>query len=185
MGRRGILIYAAAAMLSAVACVWLNDAAVAWDAFLSSLTLLAQLGPLVIGGLLIAGFAQVLAPKDRISALLGEQSGLRGLLLATIAGALTPGGPFASFPLVYALYRSGADFGAVVAYITAWSVIGVHRLLIWEIPLLGVDLSMLRYGVSLPLSIIAGLTARRLAARGWHLPPGDRKAEPHGGRPEA
>ena len=79
-----------------------------------------------------------------------------------MAGVITPGGPFTSFPIVFALWVAGADIGALVAYIAAWSLIGIYRLVIWEIPMMGMDLSLLRFFVSIPLPILAGFAARWL-----------------------
>ncbi|MEL6204334.1 MAG: permease [Pseudomonadota bacterium] len=118
--------------------------------------------PQLVAGLLIGGMIQELVDRDRVTRLLGAQSGMKGLGLAAVAGALTPGGPFTSFPIVYALWTAGADAGALVAYVAAWSTIGIHRLIVWELPFMGADLAVLRYAVSLPLPIIAGLAARWL-----------------------
>ena len=38
---------------------------------------------------------------------------MRGLLIAEVAGALTPGGPFGSFALVYALGKIGASLASI------------------------------------------------------------------------
>src|SRR5690606_6636259 len=111
------------------------------------------------------GYFQVLVPRETVARLLGGQSGWRGLMLATAAGAVTPGGPFASFPLAAALYRSGADLGTTVAFLTSWSVLSLLRLVIWELPLLGPELSLVRLVASLPLPLLAGALARRLAQR--------------------
>ncbi len=120
------------------------------------LVILPQLG----AGLLIGGLVQQFVDRERVAAMLGQNSGMKGLGLATVAGMLTPGGPFASFPLVYALWVSGADAGALIAFITAWSLIGLNRLVIWELPFMGADFALLRFFVSLPAPIVAGLLAR-------------------------
>ena len=52
---------------------------------------------------------------------------------------------------------------AVVTYLTAWSLLAVHRLVAWEVPILGWRLAALRYGVSLAIPVLAGLAARALA----------------------
>ncbi len=127
--------------------------------------LLLRVAPLIVGALILAQFLQRLIPQDRMRRWLGAESGLRGLVLATTAGAVTPGGPFAAFPLVLAFQRSGADFGASVAYVTAWSVLSFHRVLIFELPLLGPEFTWLRLLVSLPMPIAAGYAARLLARR--------------------
>ncbi|MCF3934515.1 permease [Acuticoccus sp. M5D2P5] len=138
-----------------------GTAAVADGAEEAVFSLVSVLPQLVLG-IVVAGLAQVVIPRDRIGKMLGEQSGIRGLLIATGIGALMPGGPFASFPLIYALAHAGADVGALVAFLVGWAAIGVHRLLVWEIPFMGAEFGIVRFLSSLPLPIIAGLLARWL-----------------------
>jgi uncharacterized membrane protein YraQ (UPF0718 family) len=122
-----------------------------------TLSLLSQIWPNFVLGILLAGLVTVAIPAELLSRHLGEDSGFRGLLIATIAGALTPGGPYFQFPLVASLYRSGVAAGPLAAYLTAWSVIPLNRTLIWEIPLLGVQFSAARLVVSATLPLLAGL----------------------------
>src|SRR5690606_10269135 len=104
----------------------------------------------------------------------------KGLVLATVLGAATPSGPFAAFPIVYALALAGADIGAVVAYLTAWSVLGLQRILVWELPLLGHDFVAVRVLASLPLPLVSGAVARLLMRLVPELPIG-RARVPGGG----
>ncbi|MCS0503721.1 permease [Ancylobacter mangrovi] len=124
-----------------------------------------QVAPELVFGLLIAAFSSILVSRERVARWLGAEAGLRGLVIATLVGALMPGGPFASFPLVFALYQAGADVGALTAFLVAWAAIGVNRLLVWEIPFMGVEFGLLRLVSSLPLPILAGLGAQFLASR--------------------
>lgn len=126
--------------------------------------------PLIALGMMLGGFARELADPRRIAPILGAQSGWLGLILATALGAITPGGPFAAFPIVYALFLAGADVGAVIAFLTAWSVIGVHRVVVWELPLLGAHFVIVRVLTSLPLPVLAGAVARLLAHGPLHIP---------------
>jgi uncharacterized membrane protein YraQ (UPF0718 family) len=111
---------------------------------------------------LAAGFAELLLPKAWMRASLGETAGLRGILLATGLGVLTPAGPVVAMPIAAVMVRSGAATGPVIAFLTAWSVISLHRFVAWEIPILGWHLAALRYGVSLAIPVLAGLAARWL-----------------------
>ncbi len=120
-------------------------------------SLLLSVLPQLVAGFLLAGFITVLMPAGAISQWVGEDSGLPGLLIATVAGALTPGGPFVQFPLVATLARAGAGPGPMVAYLTAWSLLGLQRLLVWEIPVLGPQFALARWLISLPVGIVAGL----------------------------
>lgn len=113
--------------------------------------------PRFLAGVLIGGFAQVLIPRDVVAHWLGQQSGIKGMILASGVGAIAPGGPMVAFPLVMVLRKAGAGPSSLVAFVTAWSTIGLHRMITWEVPLLGLEIAALRYGVSLPLGVIAGL----------------------------
>lgn len=128
--------------------------------------LLSDLLPRVLAAQVAAGFVWVLVSRDKMAALVRKTSGRRGLLLATIVGIITPGGPASAFPLLAIFAAAGADRGLLVAYITSWALLGVQRLLVWDIPFMGLEFSVLRFLISLPLPFIAGLIARRLSFRG-------------------
>jgi len=118
--------------------------------------------PQLAAGLLLGGLISRLVGREKVAALLGTKSGMKGLMLATAAGTITPGGPFTSFPIVHALWVAGADAGALIAYLTAWALIGLNRLIVWELPVMGAEFALVRTLVCLPLPIVAGLIARAL-----------------------
>jgi hypothetical protein len=94
---------------------------------------------------------------------MGPGSGLRGILVGTIAGALTPGGPFVNFPMVAALQPGGAGVGPLAAYLTAWGVIPLNRSLVWELPFLGQGFTVSRLLASAPVPILVGLLTAPVA----------------------
>jgi uncharacterized membrane protein YraQ (UPF0718 family) len=109
-------------------------------------------------GFAMAGLVQVLVPKELISRWLGAQAGLKGMLIACVAGGLMPGSPYAVFPLVAALYRAGAGMGAIVGFITAWSLWSVSRLPL-EVAVIGARPALLRYAITFIVPPLAGLLA--------------------------
>ena len=114
------------------------------------------------GALLLSAYIQLLVPRDMVARYLGDQSGLRGVSLATGLGFGTPGGPSTSFPVVAALYHAGTGRAPLVAYLTAWSTIGFNRILTWELPLLGMEFAILRELASLPLPFVAAFVSSLL-----------------------
>ncbi len=112
--------------------------------------------PIVVMAVLMGAYVQRLVTPALARRWVGTESGFRGLLLATVAGTLTPGGPFAAFPLVVGLYHAGASLAVCVTYVTAWGVLGLQRVFVWEIAFFGVEFVLLRLLVSLPLPFIAG-----------------------------
>lgn len=111
--------------------------------------------PRLLIGILGSGFLAHLLPRDTVLAWFGPNSGWTGTLLATIAGALTPGGPVVGYALGAAALKAGADFAQVIAYVTAWSLLTLNRMLTWEMPSMPMGLIAVRVIVSLPLPFLA------------------------------
>lgn len=120
--------------------------------------------PLLIFAFAIAGLVQVLVPQGLVLRWLGEKSGFKGILIGCLAGGLTPGGPYVSFPIVASLYKAGAGIGTTVAYITAWSLWAVGRLP-FEISLIGPKFTLIRFLSTLIFPPLAGLIARAFFSR--------------------
>lgn len=157
---RSFWIMAALAALSGAACYAVKGPEAFFATFSTDLELVVMIVPRLGAALLIAASIQVLLPRDKIARWLGDQAGLKGILLATGAGTVTPGGPMTSFPVVSALHEAGTGRRALVAYLTSWSTLGLQRILMWEVPLMGVEFAAFRFLVSLPLPIVAGLISR-------------------------
>jgi len=156
------IVFATLAAVSGTICYVRFGGPTVIDSVESAAILLVEILPQLAAGLLIGGLVTRLVSREKVAAWLGSGSGIKGLLLATLAGTLTPGGPFTSFPMVYALWVAGADAGALIAFISAWSLLGFNRLIVWEIPLLGAHFTLIRYVACLPLPILAGYLARGL-----------------------
>jgi len=114
--------------------------------------------PILLLGFLIAGLAQVLIPAHVITTWLGTEAGIKGIVVGCVAGGLVPGSPYAVFPLVAALYRSGAGIGAVVGFVSAWSLWSVTRLPV-EMALIDPQPALIRFLVTFVVPPIAGLIA--------------------------
>lgn len=153
------IFFVVLALITGAATAWLHGG----EAFVASLAralgLLVWITPVLLGALLLGAYIQRLVPRETMERWLGRDSGWRGLSLATLAGTATPGGPFTAFPLVAALYQTGAAAPVCITYLTAWAVLGLNRVLVWELPFLGPEFVALRLAVSLPLPFVAGWLA--------------------------
>jgi uncharacterized membrane protein YraQ (UPF0718 family) len=133
------------------------------DVLWSDLGLFGDMLPKVLAGSLIAAFLTVLLPREVITRWVGADSGLKGILIATCAGIVMPGGPFTIFPVAGAFIAVGADVAAAITLITSWTLLGLNRVVVWEMPFLGVDFVGWRMLLSLPLPILVGFLARAIA----------------------
>ena len=149
-------------VVASVACYLIMGEDVVRDVFYKEGWRLVDVIPRIAAATLLGGFLQALASKDLVGKWVGRESGWKGLLIGTVAGAVMPGGPITTFPLVVAFYSAGADMGALIAFLVSWSILGFNRVIVWELPFLGQDFVFVRLLASAWLPIVAGLIARRL-----------------------
>ena len=153
----------AALAVTAAVTVYVRDGQQRFLAILTDdLGLFGWMLPKVLAGCLIGSFVTLLLPRETIARWVGSESGLAGILFATFAGAIMPGGPFTIYPVAGALLAAGADAGAACAFVIAWTLIGYTRAIVWELPFFGPDFVLWRVIFSLPLPIVAGLAARAI-----------------------
>ena len=115
-----------------------------------------EIMPKIAVALIAAGFIGKLVPASLVGEHIGPDSGFYGVMLATIAGGTMPGGPIVTFPIVIVLLKAGAGYPQVVAFLTGWSVFALHRMFIYEIPMMGWQFSAVRLTSSLVLPPLAG-----------------------------
>ena len=118
--------------------------------------------PRVLIGVVGSGYIAAVVPQDMITTWIGPNSGLVGIVIATLAGAATPGGAVVGFSVGAAALKGGAGAPQVIAYTTAWSLYTLQRLINWEIHMMAPRVVWLRAFVSIPLPLIAGLCAMLL-----------------------
>ena len=129
----------------------------------SAMSMTVQVLPLLVFAFIVAGMIQVLLPRELLSKWIGAESGIRGILIGTVAGGLAPGGPYVSLPIAAGLLRSGASIGTIVAFLTGWSLWAVGRLPM-EVGILGWKVALIRMASTFFFPPIAGLIAQTLFA---------------------
>jgi uncharacterized membrane protein YraQ (UPF0718 family) len=115
--------------------------------------------PRVALGVIGSGYIAAVLPEEVISGWLGPDSGWLGVLMATVAGAATPGGPVVGFSLGAVALKAGAGAPQVIAYVIAWALFAFQRLILWEIPFMPARFVWFRAAVSLPFPFLAAAIA--------------------------
>lgn len=126
-----------------------------------ALNMTIEILPLLIFAFVVAGMLQALLPKELLLKWVGTESGVRGILIGTIAGACAPGGPYISLPIAAGFLRLGASIGTMVAFLTGWSLWAFARLPM-EIGIMGWKFTLIRFLSVLFFPPIAGLIAQAL-----------------------
>jgi uncharacterized membrane protein YraQ (UPF0718 family) len=128
--------------------------------------LMVQVLPLLFFAFIVSGIIQVLVPREYLVKWIGSGSGLRGIIIGSIAGGLSPGGPYVNLPIVAILLNSGASIGTTVAFITGWSLYAVSRLPM-EVGILGVKFTICRLLSTFLFPPLAGTIAQTLFGSLW------------------
>jgi uncharacterized membrane protein YraQ (UPF0718 family) len=149
------LVLMVAAVVAAV-LAYVKDPGLPWIGARNGLAMLWFVLPRLIPALILAGMLQVIIPPETVARYFGRQSGFTAIVLASLAGVLTPGGPMVSVPLLVVMANSGMALGPLVAYMTAWSLFGMQRIIAWEAPLMGWHFVGVRVLSSLVFPILAG-----------------------------
>ncbi|MBV6656932.1 MAG: hypothetical protein KI785_04105 [Devosiaceae bacterium] len=122
----------------------------AWDQFLTIL-------PALTVGILGAGFVAALLPPELAQRYLGDGAGVSGYAIAYLIGVLTPGGPVVGFALGAAAIKAGASVPIIGVYVTAWALVNLNRLIIWEMATVPRRVVIERMIVCAPVPILTGL----------------------------
>lgn len=109
--------------------------------------------PRLVVGLMGAGFYAELVPEQAMARIVGPESGMLGALFASLAGAVTPGGPIVGFAIAGALVGHAGP-AQILSYVCAWSLFSVNRSLIWETPLMGGGWLRTRLAVTAPVFVV-------------------------------
>ena len=118
-----------------------------------------KLLPRMLCALVAAGFIAQLLPTELIASYLGAESGVKGLLIAMLTGMIIPAGPVVVFTLAAIFAHAGASVQALIVFITSWSMFAGHRIIIFELPLLGRSFLKLRLVSVAVLPLLAGVFA--------------------------
>ncbi len=117
--------------------------------------------PLRLFAFLSLGLLQAILPRETLLGWIGAQSGWRGILVGTVAGGLSPGGPVVQALFGAALWRSGAGIGVLIAYLTGGALWGLTRLPI-DVGILGWRVVLVRLACTFFIPPIAGWLAQAL-----------------------
>ncbi|MFE3845553.1 permease [Thermoplasmatota archaeon] len=109
--------------------------------------------PMIFIIIIAIGLLLGFIPPDQISRFIGDQSGVGGVLLIGVVGALMHIPALLSFPLASSILENGASITAVAAFITTLTMIGMITLP-FEIKMLGKKIALLRNGISFVIAIL-------------------------------
>jgi uncharacterized membrane protein YraQ (UPF0718 family) len=137
-----------------------NSGAAAYE----GLTSLAKVLPVLAFALIAASCLVYLVPAELVAKWVGKDSGAKGIVIGSVAGMIVPpGGPIVVYAIAAGLIKSGAGFASMVAFVTAYNLLALHRFP-FELTMVGWKFLALRTASVILLAPLAGFLAAGLAA---------------------
>jgi uncharacterized membrane protein YraQ (UPF0718 family) len=168
-GRMSDLIFlAAAASLALILLVMFPErrsavGTAAWDFSKEMLAILPAV-------LVLMGLFGVWVSKELVGKYLGKRSGIKGIALALVFGALPTGPLYIAFPLAGALLKKGARLATVIVFLSAWACIKLPQEMV-ELQFLGWRFMAARLLLTIVFVTVMGVTIEAIVER-W-----DRRAD--------
>ncbi len=118
----------------------------------------------------IIGLFEIWVDRETIESHFGSASGMRRHIYAILLAATTVGGTFVAFPVANSLYHKGADYSSIFTYITSASLVMIP-MSIMEASIIGLEFTLLRIGLSLPLVVLSSVLLDSLfSTKNYKLP---------------
>lgn len=106
---------------------------------------------------ILLGLLDVWVPRETMVRHMGEESGIKGIVLAFLIGSFAAGPLYGAFPIAAVLMKKGVKFTNVLIFIGAWSTTKIPMFL-FEMASLGVKFAVTRLIIDIPgILIIAYL----------------------------
>jgi uncharacterized membrane protein YraQ (UPF0718 family) len=113
------------------------------EALKATLKIFYTVIPVLVFVFVLMGLIQAYVSRETIASILGQKSGILGILYAEIVGCIALFMPPAVFPFAGYLHQNGASYGSIAAFVFTAILIGITTLPI-EIKFLGKRFTIFR-----------------------------------------
>src|SRR5690554_8191044 len=103
----------------------------------------------------LLGLLDTWVPKDTMVRYMGEDSGLKGVILAFFIGSAAAGPLYGAFPVAAVFMNKGVKFSNILIFIGAWSTTKIPMFL-FEMASLGEKFAITRLLLNIPGIILIG-----------------------------
>lgn len=110
---------------------------------------------------ILMGLLDIWVPKDVMVKYMGEDSGLKGILLSIFIGSAAAGPLYGAFPIAAVFMKKGVKFTNILIFIGAWSTTKIPMFL-FELSSLGSKFAITRLMINIPGILLIAYTIDRL-----------------------
>lgn len=111
----------------------------------------------------LLGLLDVWIPKEVLIKYMGDDSGIKGIVLSFILGSVAAGPLYGAFPVALVLMKKGARFSNILIFLGAWSTMKIPMLL-FEISSMGKTFALTRLAINIPGILIMAFVLDKFIA---------------------
>ncbi len=127
---------------------------IAWGYFVQMMMILPAV-------MVMIGLFSVWVSDEMVIKYLGRTSGVKGIFLAILFGALPTGPLYVAFPMAAALLKKGASISSVIIFLSAWACIKLPQEMM-ELQFLGWKFMILRLVLTVVFVSVMGVSIERI-----------------------
>lgn len=125
-----------------------------WEFFIEMIWILPAV-------MVLMGLFAVWVSKEIVVKYLGGTSGIRGIFLAILFGALPTGPLYVAFPVAAVLIKKGAKISNIIIFLSAWACIKIPQEMV-EFQFLGLKFMAARLILTIIFVVIMGLSIEKM-----------------------
>lgn len=132
------------------------------DGLKTGLSMFMEMLPVFIASFIIAGIALSLISPEQLSSWLTGSDSLSNIFISGLIGAIAPTSPIVLYPIAGTLYNVGTPIAVVISFVAGFSLVGIGRALVFELPFMGIKYVIIRSSITLIFPVIIGLIVQSL-----------------------
>jgi len=105
---------------------------------------------------ILIGLFEVWIPREKVERHLGHEGGIRGYIWGIILAGTIAGGLLVALPVSSVLYKKGARLSVIFTFVGASAIVRIP-MTVFEASFLGVEFTVIRWLVSIPLIIVTSV----------------------------
>ena len=105
---------------------------------------------------ILIGLFEVWVSREKVEKHLGHEGGIRGYIWAIVLAGTMAGGLLVALPVSSVLYKKGARLSVIFTFVGASAIVRIP-MTVFEASFLGIEFTIIRWIVSIPLIIITSI----------------------------
>lgn len=110
---------------------------------------------------ILLGLLDTWIKKETMIRIMGEKSGILGIVVAFLLGSVAAGPMYATFPIAGTLMNKGAKFFNIIVFVGAWSTTKLP-MLFFEASAMGWRFMLARFVIDIPVILLIAFITERM-----------------------